>query len=103
MDGKLGEKKVRRVFTPEQKFEILKDIERCRTIKEGLAKHRLADSLYRKWKRQLEVGVRATLRNGRPLKPADLRRLEAENRRLKEVVLNQALLISELKKEMNLD
>jgi len=29
--------------------------------------------------------------------------LEAENRRLKEVVLNQALLISELKKEMNLD
>jgi hypothetical protein len=30
-------KKVRRIFTPEQKFEILKDIERCKTIKEGLA------------------------------------------------------------------
>jgi hypothetical protein len=29
--------------------------------------------------------------------------LEAENRKLKEVVLNQALLISELKKEMSLD
>jgi hypothetical protein len=51
----------------------------------------------------LEVGVRASLRNGRPLKSVDLRRLEAENRKLKEVVLNQALLISELKKEMNLD
>ena len=37
------------------------------------------------------------------VKAADLRRLEAENRKLKEVVLNQALLISELKKEMNLD
>jgi len=37
------------------------------------------------------------------LKTADLKRLEAENRKLKEVVLNQALLISELKKEMNLD
>jgi transposase-like protein len=103
MEGKMGEKKVRRVFTPEQKFEILKDIERCRTIKEGLAKHQLADSLYRKWKRQLEVGVRASLRSRRALKPADLRRLEGDNRKLKEVVLNQALLISELKKEMNLD
>lgn len=103
MNGKMGEKKARRKFTPEQKFEILKDIERCGTIKEGLAKHQVAHSLYRKWKRQLEVGVRATLRNGRPLKPADLKRLEGENRRLKEVVLNQALLISELKKEMNLD
>jgi transposase-like protein len=103
MEEKQEARKVRRIFTPEQKFEILKDIERCQTIKEGLAKHRLAHSLYQKWKRQLEVGVRATLRNTRPLKSADLKQLEAENRRLKEVVLNQALLISELKKEMNLD
>ena len=36
-----GGKKVRRMFRPEQKFEILKDIERCKTIKEGLAKHQL--------------------------------------------------------------
>lgn len=47
--------------------------------------------------------MRASLRNSRPLKPVDLKRLEAENRKLKEVVLNQALVISELKKEMNLD
>lgn len=96
-------KKVRRIFTPEQKFEILKDIERCKTIKEGLAKHQLADSVYYKWRRQLEVGVRASLRNSRSIKSADLKRLEAENRKLKEALLNQALLISELKKEMNLD
>ena len=32
-------KKPKRVFTPEQKYEILKDIERCRTVKEGLQKH----------------------------------------------------------------
>lgn len=99
----MEEKKVRRVFSPEQKFEILKDIERCGTIREGLAKHQLQYSVYHKWRRQLEVGVRATLRNSRPVKSADLRRLEAENRKLKEVVLNQALVISELKKEMNLD
>jgi transposase-like protein len=96
-------KKVRRIFTPEQKFEILRDIERCKTIKEGLAKHQLADSVYYKWRPQLEVGVRASLRNSRPIKSADLKRLEAENRKLKEALLNQALLISELKKEMNLD
>lgn len=28
-------KKARRIFTPRQKFEILTDIERCGTIKEG--------------------------------------------------------------------
>jgi transposase-like protein len=98
-----GVKKVRRIFTAEQKFEILKDIERSKTIKEGLTKQQLADSVYYKWKRQLEVGVRASLRNSRPLKSADLKRLEAENRKLKEALLNQALLISELKKEMSLD
>ena len=57
MEGKLG-KKARRIFTPEQKFEILKDIERCKTIKEGLAKLGIQSSMYHKWKRQLEVGVR---------------------------------------------
>ena len=103
MEERQEGKKVRRLFSPEQKFEILKDIERCQTVKEGLAKHGLAQSLYHKWKRQLAVGVRASLRNRRPLKPVDLKRLEAENRKLKEVVLNQALVISELKKEMNLD
>jgi transposase-like protein len=98
-----GGKKVRRIFSAEQKFEILKDIERCKTIKEGLAKHRLADSVYHKWKRQLAVGVRASLRNGRPVQSAEIKRLEAENRKLKEALLNQALFIAELKKEMNLD
>ena len=96
-------KKARRIFTAEQKFEILQDIERCKTIKEGLAKHQLADSVYYKWKRQLEVGVRASLRNGRAVKSGELKRLEAENRKLKEALLNQALFIAELKKEMNLD
>ena len=49
------------------------------------------------------VGVRASLRNSKPLKARDLRRLEAENKKLKEVVLTQSLIISELKKEMNWD
>jgi transposase-like protein len=99
----MDERKARRIFTPEQKFEILKDIEGGRTIKEGLEKYQLHYTVYRRWKRQLEVGVRASLRNHKPLKSPDTKRLEAENRKLKEVVLNQSLVISELKKEMNLD
>jgi hypothetical protein len=43
------------------------------------------------------------LRNSKPLKAPDLRRLEAENQKLKAVVLTQSLMITELKKEMNLD
>ena len=95
-------KKPRRIFTPHQKYEMLKEIDRSPTIGEGLAKYHLNYSVYRRWKRQLEVGVRASLRNNRPMRSAELKRLEAENRKLKEVVLNQSLFISELKKEMNL-
>jgi transposase-like protein len=92
-----------RVFTPEQKFEILKDIEKYQTIREGLLKHQISPSVYHWWKRQLSVGVNAGLRNSKPLKSFDARRLEEENRKLKEVVLNQSLTIASLKKEMNLD
>jgi hypothetical protein len=35
-----NQQKPRRIFTPQQKFEIIKDIERCATIREGLAKHK---------------------------------------------------------------
>ncbi len=88
-------KKLPRVFTPEQKFAMLKDIETCRTVKEGLEKYQLCHSVYQKWKRQLDVGVRASLRNSKPWKSPDLKRLEAENKKLKEVVLNQSLIIYE--------
>jgi transposase-like protein len=103
MEGTGEQRKVRRYFTPEQKFEILKDIEKCRTIKEGLERHGICYTVYSKWQKQLMVGVRASLRSCRPIKPADLRRLEVENRKLKEIVLNQSLTITSLKKEMNLD
>jgi len=49
------------------------------------------------------VGINASLRNTKPLKSPDLKRLEEENRKLKEVVLSQSLTIARLKKEMNLD
>lgn len=96
-------RKPRRIFTPQQKFEMLKDIERQPTIRAGLEKYQLEYSVYRRWKRQLEVGVNTSLRMGRPIKAPVVKRLEAENRRLKEALLNQSLLLAELKKEMHLD
>lgn len=60
------------------------------TVKEELAKYQLCHSVYQKWKRQLAVGVRAALRTSKPLKAPDLRRLEAENKQLKAVVLSQS-------------
>lgn len=89
------EKRVRRHFPPEQKFAMLQDIETCPTVKEGLDTYQLCHSVYQKWKRQLAVGVRASLRNRKPLKAPDLRRLETENKKLKAVVLTQSLIISE--------
>ena len=81
-----NKQKPRRIFTPEQKYEIIKDIERCPTIRDGLEKHQLTSGLFYKWKRQLAVGIKASLRNTKPLKAANLKRLEEENRKLKEVV-----------------
>src|SRR5208283_1690238 len=92
-------KRAKRVFTPEQKFDILKDIERAASVKEGLERHSLSYSVYRKWKRQLEVGVQASLRNSKPVKSPDTRHLERENRTLKEMVLNLSHQLVELKKE----
>ena len=40
---------------------------------EGLAKHQLADLGVLQMETKLEVGVRASLRNSRPLKSADLK------------------------------
>lgn len=59
--------------------------------------------MFYKWKRQLAVGVNASLRNTKPLKSPDVKKLEEENRKLKELVLNQSLTIMNLKKEMTLD
>jgi len=91
-------RKSMRRFTPQQKFAILKDIDNGRTIKDGLDRHSLAPSRYYKWKRQLEVGVKASLRNSKPLVDPRLKELHQENKTLKEMVLNLSHQVCELKK-----
>ena len=94
--------RVRRTFTPQQKFEIVQVIGSSPTIKEGLERFNISHSLYTKWKRQLEVGINASLRNSKPLKSQDCRELEKENRLLKEMVLNLSYQVCELKKTLSL-
>jgi transposase-like protein len=98
-------KKAKRVFSPEQKLNILQQIET--SIKSGLStmaaveKHGIAYSVYSKWKRQLAVGVKSSLRNGKAPVDKEKKRLERENERLKAIVLSQAQAIADLKKETN--
>jgi hypothetical protein len=85
-------KKPRRILTPQQTFEMLQQIERAPTIRAGLEPYQWEYSVSHRWKRQLEVGVNASLRMGRPVKAPVVKRLEAEHRQLKEAPLNQSLL-----------
>ncbi|TWW12257.1 hypothetical protein E3A20_02560 [Planctomyces bekefii] len=95
-------KSTRRIFTPQQKFEIVQAVKASPTVKSGLDRFQITHGMYSKWARQLEVGIGACLRNTKPLKPAETRQLEAENKTLKEMVLNLSHQVCELKKVLRL-
>ncbi|MFW7381734.1 MAG: transposase [Oligoflexus sp.] len=99
----MQKKRPRRSFTPQQKADIVHSVQSASSIQQGLDQFGITSSLYYRWPRQLEVGINASLRNSKPLKSVDLKRLEAENRQLKEVVLNQSLELTSLKKSLSLD
>lgn len=94
--------KAKRTFTPEQKFEIVQAIRSGPTVKAGLERFKITHGMYSKWRRQLDVGINASLRNTKPVKSADQRQTEAENRLLKEMVLNLSHQVCELKKTLSL-
>jgi len=58
--------------------------------------------MYNKWKRQLEVGIKSSLRNSKPPKDPYVKNLETENRHLKEMVLNLSHQLTEAKKIVSL-
>src|SRR5271168_1731351 len=99
------EKRTKRIFTPEQKFQILQaieaDIKGGMKVGDALIKHNIPNANYSKWKRQLSVGVKSSLRNSKLPADREKRHLERENERLKEIVLSQAQALADLKKETN--
>jgi hypothetical protein len=52
-----SKQKPRWIFTPQQKFKIIKDIKRCTSIQEVLTKHGISNIMFYQWKRLLAMGV----------------------------------------------
>ena len=100
-------KKAKKIYSPEQKVAILNQIENLikqgMLLQEALEKQGVAYSNYYKWKKQLAVGIKSSLRNGKPPVNHELKKLEKEVDSLKAIVLSQAQAIADLKKETNWD
>ncbi len=98
-------KRTKRVFSPEQKADILHqietDIKGGLTTGQALERQSLAYSVYNKWKRQLAVGIKSSLRNGKAPADKEKKQMERKIARLEALVLSQAQAIADLKKETN--
>lgn len=82
--------KTRRQFTPEEKYSILQEAER-EGITETARKYNLAHSVLNYWKKKYLLKGRDGLKPGYKKIDPQLRALEEENARLKNIVANQAL------------
>ena len=100
-------KRAKRSWTAEQKFQILQeidaDLKTGMKVGDAIAKHSLAASVYASWRKQLAVGVKSSLRSGKPPVDKDKRRLEQRIAKLEAIVLSQSQMIADLKKETNWD
>ena len=100
-------KRTKRHFTPDQKFNIIQAVES--DVKNGmlqtqaLEKHGLGSSLFQKWRRQLAVGVKSSLRNGKSPADKTLKQFERRIAKLESIILSQSQMIADLKKETNWD
>jgi transposase-like protein len=98
-------KKTKRNFSPEQKANILHqietDIKGGMQVGKAIEKQGIGYSVYDKWKKQLAVGIKSSLRNGKPPVDKERKRMEREIERLKAIVVSQAQAIADLKKETN--
>jgi len=72
-----------RKFTDEQIIQIIKEVEAGLSVKEACRQHGISNMTYYKWKNRLGGMETKELRR--------LKELEAENKKLKEMVAEQAL------------
>lgn len=98
----MKERRTRRIFTPEQKVEIIQGIKASESVEKGLEKYDITSSLYYKWSRQYEVGIKASLRNSKPLKSPEDKKLREDIKALQEIVLNLTYELTMLKKRFTL-
>ena len=79
----------RRRFTPEQIVAILRDVERSPTRSEALRRHTISEQTFYRWRKMYGGMETSQIRK--------IKELEDENRRLKQVVGEQALVIDTMK------
>jgi transposase-like protein len=96
------ETKARRKFTPQQKFQVLKEWEATGNGIEVAQKHQIHPQTLYRWKKALEQGAQVFLSGKKPRVDPQVRKLEKENQRLKEALALQTQELMLLKKEMNL-
>jgi len=82
---------------------IRTDIQGGMNVGDAVDKQGIVHSVYRKWHKQLEVGIKSSLRNGKPPIDKDKKHLELEIEKLKTIILSQSEQIAALKKETNWD
>jgi hypothetical protein len=85
-------KRQKRVWTAEQKFNMLQlieaDVKSGLTQTQAIEKQGISYSNFAKWKKQLAVGVRSSLRSGKPPVDKNHKRLEREIEKLRERSIN---------------
>jgi len=96
------ETKARRKFTPQHKLQILKEWEATGNGIEVAQKHQIHPQTLYRWKKALEQGAQVFLSGQKPRLDSRIRRLEEENRKLKDALALQTQELMLLKKEMNL-
>jgi len=90
--------KKKRVFTAEEKMQIIREAEEVGTT-ETCRKHDLANSLFYRWRNQFNAkGIEGLTGQYHRVDP-EVRELEKENERLKKIIARQALEL-EVKGEM---
>ena len=98
-------KKLKRIFSPEQKLHILQavesDLKNGMTLADSVKKQGVARSISSTWRKRYSVGVKHGLRNGSLPIDKEKKKLERENARLRETILSQAQTIADIKKETN--
>jgi len=84
-----NQKKTRK-FTPRKKLEILKEWERSGDGIQVAEKYQVHPATLYRWKKALEQGAEIILKGKKPKVNPQIRRLEKENRSLKEALAFQS-------------
>jgi transposase-like protein len=89
-------------FTPQQKLQVLKEWELNGNGVEVAQRYQVHPHTLYRWRKALEQGAETFLSGKRPRVDPRIKRLEEENRKLKEALAIQTQELMLLKKRMNL-